>query len=41
MNRDFKQIVPATSTISVVDAESWGEYVNKYNRFAARLVRSV
>ena len=37
MNRDLKQIVTATSTISVVDAEPWGEYVNKYNRFAVRL----
>ena len=27
-NREFKQIATATSTMAVVDAVSWGEYVS-------------
>ena len=27
INRDFKQITTATSTMAVMDVESWGEYL--------------
>ena len=28
VNREFRQIAPATPTTAVVDALSWGEYVS-------------